>query len=115
MRSQGVTRVCCLLDAGQLAGFPVNLEAEYKRLFGATQLSAQAGEQPALAIGAALPRQSHRFVSPSPRGCAAGARVPAQVIDSTLAGNWQTKCTFAWRHGSAGDGAVQRSETCHVM
>jgi protein-tyrosine phosphatase len=36
MRTQGVTRVCCLLDAGQLAGFPVNLEAEYKRLFGAT-------------------------------------------------------------------------------
>ena len=36
MRSQGVTRVCCLLDAGQLAGFPANLEAEYKRLFGAT-------------------------------------------------------------------------------
>jgi hypothetical protein len=36
MRSQGVTRVCCLLDAGQLAGFPVNLEAEYKRLFRAT-------------------------------------------------------------------------------
>jgi protein-tyrosine phosphatase len=28
--------VCCLLDAGQLADFPVNLEAEYKRLFGAT-------------------------------------------------------------------------------
>ena len=36
MRSQGVTRVCCLLDAGQLAGFPVNLEAEYTRRFGAT-------------------------------------------------------------------------------
>ncbi len=36
MRAQGVTRVCCLLDAKQLAGFPVNLEAEYKRLFGAT-------------------------------------------------------------------------------
>jgi len=36
MRSQGVTRVCCLLDAGQLDGFPVNLEAEYKRVFGAT-------------------------------------------------------------------------------
>ena len=36
MCSQGVTRVCCLLDAGQLAGFPVNLETEYKRLFGAT-------------------------------------------------------------------------------
>lgn len=36
MRAQGVTRVCCLLDAGQLSGFPVNLEAEYKRLFGAT-------------------------------------------------------------------------------
>ena len=36
MRAQRVTRVCCLLDAGQLAGFPVNLEAEYKRLFGAT-------------------------------------------------------------------------------
>jgi protein-tyrosine phosphatase len=35
MRAQGVTRVCCLLDAWQLAGFPVNLEAEYKRLFGA--------------------------------------------------------------------------------
>ena len=29
MRAQGVTRVCCLLDAGQLAGFPVDLEAEY--------------------------------------------------------------------------------------
>jgi hypothetical protein len=38
MRSQGVTRVCCLLDAGQFAGFPVNLEAEYKRLFGATRV-----------------------------------------------------------------------------
>jgi protein-tyrosine phosphatase len=36
MRAQGITRVCCLLDAVQLAGFPVNLEAEYKRLFGAT-------------------------------------------------------------------------------
>ena len=36
MRARGVTRVCCLLDAGQLAGFPVSLEAEYKRLFGAT-------------------------------------------------------------------------------
>jgi len=36
MRAQGVTRVCCLLDAGQLAGFPVNLEAEYKKLFGET-------------------------------------------------------------------------------
>ena len=38
MRAQGVTRVCCLLDSGQLAGFPVNLEAEYKRLFGATNV-----------------------------------------------------------------------------
>ena len=38
MRAQGVTRVCCLLDAGQLADFPVNLEAEYKRLFGATSV-----------------------------------------------------------------------------
>jgi len=38
MRARGVTRVCCLLDAGQLAGFPVNLEAEYKRLFGATNV-----------------------------------------------------------------------------
>jgi protein-tyrosine phosphatase len=36
MRAQGITRVCCLLDAGQLAVFPVNLEAEYERLFGAT-------------------------------------------------------------------------------
>jgi protein-tyrosine phosphatase len=36
MHAQGVSRVCCLLDAGQLAGFPVNLEAEYRRLFGAT-------------------------------------------------------------------------------
>jgi protein-tyrosine phosphatase len=35
VRGQGVTRVCCLLDERQLAGFPVNLEAEYKRLFGA--------------------------------------------------------------------------------
>lgn len=38
MRAQGVTRVCCLLDAGQLAGFPVDLEAEYKRLFGPTRV-----------------------------------------------------------------------------
>jgi predicted protein tyrosine phosphatase len=35
MRARGVTRVCCLLDAGQLASFPVDLEAEYRRLFGA--------------------------------------------------------------------------------
>jgi predicted protein tyrosine phosphatase len=38
MRAHGVTRVCCLLDAGQLAGFPINLETEYKRLFGATRV-----------------------------------------------------------------------------
>jgi protein-tyrosine phosphatase len=38
MRARGVTRVCCLLDAGQLAGLPVNLEGEYKRLFGATRV-----------------------------------------------------------------------------
>src|SRR5882762_7552327 len=38
MRAQDVTRVCCLLDPGQLAGFPVNLEAEYKKLFGATRV-----------------------------------------------------------------------------
>ena len=38
MRAQGITRVCCLLDAGQLAGYPVDLEAEYKRLFGATRV-----------------------------------------------------------------------------
>ena len=36
MREHRVTRVCCLLDAGQLAVFPVDLETEYKRLFGAT-------------------------------------------------------------------------------
>jgi protein-tyrosine phosphatase len=36
MRAHNVTRVCCLLDPGQLARFSVNLEAEYKRLFGAT-------------------------------------------------------------------------------
>jgi protein-tyrosine phosphatase len=36
MRARGITRVCCLLDAGQLAGSPVNLETEYKRLFGET-------------------------------------------------------------------------------
>ena len=36
MRAQGITRVCCLLDGGQLAAFPINLETEYKRLFGAT-------------------------------------------------------------------------------
>jgi protein-tyrosine phosphatase len=38
MRAQGVTRVCCLLDAGQLAGFAVDLEAEYRRLFGPTRV-----------------------------------------------------------------------------
>ena len=36
MLARGVTRVCCLLDAGQLAGFPLDLETEYKKLFGAT-------------------------------------------------------------------------------
>jgi protein-tyrosine phosphatase len=30
--------VCCLLDEGQLAGFPVNLEAEYRELFGAAHI-----------------------------------------------------------------------------
>jgi protein-tyrosine phosphatase len=38
MLAQDVTRVCCLLDPGQLAGFPISLEAEYKRLFGATRV-----------------------------------------------------------------------------
>jgi rhodanese/phosphatase family protein len=38
MRARGITRVCCLLDAVQLAGFPVNLEAEYQRLFGAPRV-----------------------------------------------------------------------------
>jgi protein-tyrosine phosphatase len=38
IRSRGVTRVCCLLDAGQLAAFPVDLEAEYKRLFGTARI-----------------------------------------------------------------------------
>jgi protein-tyrosine phosphatase len=38
MRTRAVTSVCCLLDAGQLASFPVDLEAEYKKLFGATRV-----------------------------------------------------------------------------
>ena len=38
MRARDVTRVCCLLDAGQLAGFPVNLETEYRTLFGADRV-----------------------------------------------------------------------------
>ena len=38
IRCRGVTRVCCLLDEEQLAGFPVNLEAEYKKLFGAARI-----------------------------------------------------------------------------
>jgi protein-tyrosine phosphatase len=38
MRAHGVMRVCCLLDTGQLAGFPVSLEAEYKKLFGANRI-----------------------------------------------------------------------------
>jgi protein-tyrosine phosphatase len=38
MRRRGVTRVCCLLDQGQLAAFPVNLEAEYKKHFGAERV-----------------------------------------------------------------------------
>jgi protein-tyrosine phosphatase len=38
MRTRGVNRVCCLLDAGQLASFPVDLEMEYKKLFGATRV-----------------------------------------------------------------------------
>jgi protein-tyrosine phosphatase len=35
MRRRGVTRVCCLLDPEQLADFSVDLEAEYKKQFGA--------------------------------------------------------------------------------
>jgi rhodanese/phosphatase family protein len=38
VRCWGVTRVCCLLDGEQLAGFPVNLEAEYLKLFGAGRI-----------------------------------------------------------------------------
>jgi protein-tyrosine phosphatase len=38
MRAQGVSRVCCLLDSAQLADFPIDLEAEYKRRFGATSV-----------------------------------------------------------------------------
>ncbi len=38
IRCRGVTRVCCLLDDEQLAGFLVNLEAEYKKLFGAARI-----------------------------------------------------------------------------
>jgi protein-tyrosine phosphatase len=38
IRGRGVTRVCCLLDDEQLAGFPVNLEAEYNKLFGASRI-----------------------------------------------------------------------------
>ena len=38
IRCRGVTRVCCLLDDEQLAGFPVNLEAEYKKFFGAARI-----------------------------------------------------------------------------
>jgi protein-tyrosine phosphatase len=41
IRSQGVTRICCLLDDGQLADFPVNLEAEYKKRFGAARILMQ--------------------------------------------------------------------------
>jgi protein-tyrosine phosphatase len=38
MRQQGVSRVCCLLDPAQLATFSVDLEAEYKRQFGADRV-----------------------------------------------------------------------------
>jgi protein-tyrosine phosphatase len=38
MRRQGVSRVCCLLDPQQLATFSVDLEAEYKRQFGADRV-----------------------------------------------------------------------------
>ena len=38
MRAQGISRVCCLLDAGQLAAYPVDLETEYRRLFGAASV-----------------------------------------------------------------------------
>jgi protein-tyrosine phosphatase len=38
MRRQGVSRVCCLLDPHQLATFSVDLEAEYKRQFGADRV-----------------------------------------------------------------------------
>jgi protein-tyrosine phosphatase len=38
VRGRGVTRVCCLLDEEQLAAFPVDLGAEYTRLFGASHI-----------------------------------------------------------------------------
>jgi protein-tyrosine phosphatase len=38
MHRRGVTRVCCLLDSEQLADFSVDLEAEYKKQFGADRV-----------------------------------------------------------------------------
>jgi protein-tyrosine phosphatase len=38
IRRRGVTRVCCLLDDEQLAAFPVNLQGEYTKLFGAAHI-----------------------------------------------------------------------------
>jgi len=38
MGSRGVTRVCCLLDDGQLAGFPMSLETEYRLRFGSANV-----------------------------------------------------------------------------
>jgi protein-tyrosine phosphatase len=34
MRNHGVRRVCCLLDPGQLADYPVDLQTEYEKGFG---------------------------------------------------------------------------------
>jgi protein-tyrosine phosphatase len=38
MRDHGVSRVCCLLDVGQLRTFLVPLKAEYERGFGADRV-----------------------------------------------------------------------------
>src|SRR5436190_951067 len=68
MRAQGVARVCCLLDAGQLAGFPVDLEAEYNRLFGATCVLMESIADHHLCSQQALRENILRFLSTAETG-----------------------------------------------
>ena len=68
MRAQGVTRVCCLLDSGQLAGFPIDLEAEYRRLFGATRVLMEPIVDHHLCSRSALTENILPFLSAADRG-----------------------------------------------
>ena len=100
MRSQGVTRVCCLLDAGQLAGFPVNLEAEYKRLFGATCVLMEPIADHHLCSRQALRRNILPFLRTADTGVMAALHV-SPLTTTTPSNTMITNMLSDWDHNSS--------------